>query len=516
MAASASSAVGGAHSYFALYTDLIATQAALTVPRQRAPSDAPTLTRTGPAVGSFNSAAVAAPVGSFRPALPESSTVWDAISAYVIQATLHRNPQPTVPNADGVNRTVHGRTGPDPNQGGNTMGLRINQNIAAMNAYRNLSVTDGQMAKSLEKLSSGYRINRAADDAAGLAISEGLRSQVGGLKVAVRNAQDGISVVQTAEGALTETHSILQRMRDLAVQSASDSNDADSRTAIQTEATSLNSELDRIAGKTTYNNIKLLDGSFASQKVQVGYASNDNISVTIAGGATAANNIMNTDATHTGSTITTGGTITFSQADDAETALTKQQVGAVSVTTGTLATTTTAQGTVDALNADVNFSTAFTASLDSTTGGLKVSSKTGNSSAVTFTLNGATAGLTSASSNAALATGGGFSSADLGVNAVALGTQTGANSAMTTIDSAIKMVSKSRADLGALQNRFEHTINNLNVAVENLSASESRIRDVDMAQEMVNFTRSQILSQAGTSMLSQANQAPQSVLSLLR
>src|SRR4051812_42986449 len=159
------------------------------------------------------------------------------------------------------------------------MSLRINQNIDAYNAYRNLSVTQGQMSKSLEKLSSGYRINRAADDAAGLAISEGLRSQVGGIKVAVRNAQDGVSVVQTAEGALTETHSILQRMRDLAVQSANDSNDQTSRDAISAESTALNSELDRIAGSTTFNNIKLLDGNYVGKAFQVGYAAGDTITV---------------------------------------------------------------------------------------------------------------------------------------------------------------------------------------------------------------------------------------------
>src|SRR4051812_22111066 len=161
------------------------------------------------------------------------------------------------------------------------MGLRVNNNIAALNAYRNLSVTDGQMNKSLEKLSSGFRINRAADDAAGLAISEGLRSQIGGLKVAVRNTQDGISVVQTAEGALTETHSILQRMRDLAVQSANDTNDVDSRKAIAAETTALSAELDRIADKTTFNNVKLLDGNYTSKKFQVGYAAGDTISVDV-------------------------------------------------------------------------------------------------------------------------------------------------------------------------------------------------------------------------------------------
>jgi flagellin len=273
------------------------------------------------------------------------------------------------------------------------MGLRINNNVAAMNAYRNLSVTDGQMAKSLEKLSSGFRINRAADDAAGLAISEGLRSQIGGLKVAVRNTQDGVSVVQTAEGALTEVHAILQRMRDLAVQSSNDSNDTNSRAALNAEATALKTELTRISDKTTFNNVALLDGTFTAKQFQVGYASGDTIQVDIA--------------------------------QD-------------------------------------------------------------------------------------------FDAVGLAVDGVDLTTQAGASTAITSLDTAIKTVSTERGKLGALQNRFEHTINNLNVAIENLSTSESRIRDTDMAQEMMSFTRSQILSQAGTSMLAQANQAPQSVMQLLR
>ncbi|GAA3273084.1 MULTISPECIES: flagellin [Dactylosporangium] len=286
------------------------------------------------------------------------------------------------------------------------MGLRINNNIAAQNAYRNLSVTDGQMSKSLEKLSSGYRINRAADDAAGLSISEGLRSQIGGLKVAVRNAQDGISVVQTAEGALTETHSILQRMRDLSVQAASTgSQDSDARSAAQTEFTQLGQELDRIASTTSFGSQKLLDvgGSAYTGTFQVGAngSSSDQIAVN-----------LSTAAFGSGSTLT------------------------------------------------------------------------------------------------------GFDSAGLGVGSLDL-TSAG-TAAIDAIDKAIKGVSTARATLGAYQNRFEHTINNLNVAVENLSASESRIRDTDMAQEMVSFTRSQILTQAGTSMLAQANQAPQNVLSLLR
>lgn len=274
------------------------------------------------------------------------------------------------------------------------MGLSINQNIAAVNSYRNLSNTQNDLSKSLEKLSSGFRINRAADDAAGLAISEGLRSQVGGLKMAARNAQDGISVVQTAEGALTEVHAILQRVRDLAVQGANDSNSAEARTNIETEITSLGTELTRITDATNFNGTKLLDGSKASLSFQVGAGSTADSTIAV---------------------------------------------------------------TLDNVKTTVN-----------------------------------------------------------GISALKVTDHATAQASVATVDTAIKSVSTTRANLGAMQNRLEHTIKNVNVAVENLSASESRIRDTDMAQEMVQFTRSQILSQAGTAMLAQANQIPQGVLSLLR
>jgi flagellin len=299
------------------------------------------------------------------------------------------------------------------------MGLRINQNIAAMNSYRNLSNTDNQMSKSLEKLSSGFRINRAADDAAGLAISEGLRSQVGGLKVAVRNAQDGISVVQTAEGALNESHSILQRMRDLSVQASNDGGlNANAKTAIQKEVTELASELTRIADTTKFNGKELLKGDYAGA-FQVGANVGEQISVTVNSGAAGSG----FDATDLGvGTLNVSGAGTAAVADDPATTTVNEAVPA----------------------------------------------------------------------------------------------RSGAEVAITAIDAAIEKVSTARADLGAKQNRFDHTINNLNVTVENLSASESRIRDADMAQEMMQFTRNQILSQAGTSMLAQANQGSQGVLSLLR
>ena len=256
----------------------------------------------------------------------------------------------------------------------------VNTNIAAMNSYRNLSVTSGEMNKSLEKLSSGYRINRAADDAAGLAISEGLRSQTGGLKVAARNAQDGISVVQTAEGALTEVHAMLQRMNDLSVQYANGTQNDDSKAALQSEFDALKTEIGRIQDNTKFNGVALFGGS-ATTDFQVGYAQADKISVDLS-------------------------------------------------------------GKVDVSGADI----------------------------------------------------------------------TGGSDAVQTF---ITSTSTLRANLGAIQNRFEHTINNLNTEVENLTASESRIRDTDMAQEMTNFTRTQILTQAGTSMLAQANQAPQGILKLL-
>jgi flagellin len=272
------------------------------------------------------------------------------------------------------------------------MGLRINQNVAALNSYRNLSVTQDNMGKSMEKLSSGFRINRAADDAAGLAISEGLRSQIGGLKVAVRNSQDGISVVQTAEGALTETHSILQRMRDLAVQASNDGAlSDDDKAKADSEYQALALELDDIATKTTFNGTNLLDGTYTAKSFQVGANSGETLEVSI-GDMSAAT-----------------------------------LLGSV----GDITTAATATAALDAL------------------------------------------------------------------------------------DDAIGTVSTERASLGANQNRLEHKINNLNATVENLSASESRIRDTDMAQEMTNFSRTQILSQAGTAMLAQANQSSQGILKLL-
>lgn len=374
------------------------------------------------------------------------------------------------------------------------MSLRINQNIDAFNSYRNLSVTQGQMSKSLEKLSSGFRINRAADDAAGLAISEGLRSQVGGLKVAVRNAQDGISVVQTAEGALTEVHSILQRMRDLAVQAGNDTNNSDARTAISGEATQLQSELSRIAGSTNFNGTKLLDGSANTLDFQVGAgsASADNVisfnfdTADVAGVATAlASGGGNSYGVVTPTAVT--GAWAFS---------TTGVVASSTVAMGAAGSFNTVQEVADHLNGDSGFAASFRATVNQSNE-LVVNATNGGTLAV-----------------AAPGTGGAAGTAVAG--GISFNTAANARNSIDAIDTQIQAISTARANLGAVQNRFEHTVNNLNVAVENLSASESRIRDTDMAMEMMQFTRAQILSQAGTAMLAQANSAPQSVLSLLR
>jgi len=393
------------------------------------------------------------------------------------------------------------------------MGLRINQNIAAMNSYRNLSVTEGQMSKSLEKLSSGFRINRAADDAAGLAISEGLRSQVGGLKVAVRNAEDGISVVQTAEGALTETHAILQRMRDLSVQASNSGglND-DAKSNIQSEISQLKSELTRIADTTQFNGTKLLDGNY-SGKFQVGANVGESITVGVSTSMSSTGlDVANVDvALATGVGGRTGATTTAA-------AISTPSVATVDeITTGVAYTAEEFEqlnGTItyDGKSLDlasVNYTVGSNAAarlanvqtaLDNTFG-----------SSVIDVANTA-AGLTFTGEDPGLAP----TAQELADMTVAFTAASGADLAIDVIDDAIKNVSTVRADLGAVQNRFDHTIKNLNVVVENLAASESRIRDTDMAAEMVQFTRAQILTQAGTAMLAQANQIPQGVLSLLR
>ncbi len=279
--------------------------------------------------------------------------------------------------------------------------MRINNNIAAINTHRQYGINNNAIAKSTEKLSSGYRVNRAGDDAAGLAISEKMRAQIRGLNMASKNSSDAISLVQTAEGALQETHNILQRMRELAVQSASDTNQVEiDREALDAEFQELIAEIDDTASKTKFNNMTLIDGDYQTNAmvIQTGANEGDNLSITIS-----------------------------------------------------------------AMNATV----------------LQLYDTTNTSSYIDIK------------------------------------TQATASAAITTVNNAINIVSKQRAKLGALQNRLQHKINNLDTSAENLQAAESRIRDIDMAKEMSNFTKNNILAQASTAMLAQANSAPQGVLQLL-
>ncbi|SDN02374.1 flagellin [Cryobacterium flavum] len=378
------------------------------------------------------------------------------------------------------------------------MGMQVNTNVAANNAYRNLATTQNDLSKSLEKLSSGLRINRAADDAAGLTISEGLKSQVGGLTVASRNAQDAISVIQTAEGSLNEVQSILQRVRDLAVQAGNDSNNADSRTAIQTEVTALTNELDRIGKSTNFNGKTLLDGT-ASLSFQIGAngnAVNDRIAV----------NLTGTDIDALAARLTTGvvggkmDVLTPSSvAAGAQTFTITNSDSTTSSATATLlaaGTYDTVQEIATAMNAQSSFSSLAKATVDSDN---KLVVTANNGGAVNHAITG---GIGVATPTAAVA--------------LNFTTAAEAAAAIGVIDTELKAISTSRATLGAVQNRFESVIKNLAVSKENLTAAGSRIRDTDMAEEMVKYTRANILSQAGTAMLAQANQSNSGVLQLLQ
>jgi flagellin len=392
--------------------------------------------------------------------------------------------------------------------------MRINNNVMAANASRNLSNTNVMLGKSLEKLSSGFRINRAADDAAGLVISQGLRAQVSGLKQATRNAQDGISVVQTAEGALNEVHTMLNRMRDLAVQSAnSGGNDAAARSAAQAEINQLSTEITRVSSTTRFGGVNLLDGSYGIKtSISGASAGIANTGTAVSSGASFTLSINSGPSITVTTTAALDGSAASAKllAADINTALTTNgSIYAGKVTVDSTAVSGSATNSVlsvqvDGLKTGQTFSLSGGASLFGTPQSV---SQTGTGG--TFQI-GANSGETvSLGITATDAT-------TLGVNALDVTSDTGAASAITKLDTAIANVSTTRGNLGALQNRFESMINNLQVTTENLSASESRIRDTDMAQEMVNFTKNNVLMQAGTAMLSQANQVPQSILSLLR
>lgn len=525
--------------------------------------------------------------------------------------------------------------------------MRIANNIMAMNTHRQYTINNSNVSKSSEKLSSGYRINRAGDDAAGLAISEKMRAQVRGLNMASKNSQDAIALVQTAEGALQEVHSMLQRMNELAVQSSTGTNESFDRSAIAAEFDQLKDEIDQISSQTTFNNMKILDGSLGSGgtavlkdsnfdnklvadatvnsfvegdiikgsatnytvKSQSGITTSDIGTFTLEAGSVSEAGVWasnaDADTTHIRvNFLSTDGatkeyTIALSDALQGNSFLETDQTFTLDLSAAGLGTQTIVYDGTDTSNTMANLATALDGAVMTTTTGNVKESTAGTFAAAGITnVAGAEAGSysvsnagadvtftnteTGASITATLATGdteldlsaiglgtftfgaisatptndgdnfgaignftveGGASSESSGVMKIQVGalageqlevainkmdaeglgvktqnitTQEGAGAAITATRSAINAVSDQRALLGAVQNRLEHKISNLNVSSENLSAAESRIRDVDIAQEMTNYTKNNILSQAATAMLAQANAAPQNVLSLLK
>ncbi|WP_375739194.1 flagellin [Pseudomonas boanensis] len=478
------------------------------------------------------------------------------------------------------------------------MALTVNTNVSSLNAQRNLSASSNSLSKSLERLSTGSRINSAKDDAAGLQIANRMTSQVNGLGVAVRNANDGISMAQTAEGALQQSTNILQRMRDLALQSANGSNGTSERNALQGEVTQLQAELTRIGDTTRFGSQKLLDGSFGTKDFQVGAQANETIKVTVADARSTAlgSNVLAADGSITGNVVTTATNGIAAETDlaltnsagtaaniayaanasakDIAAAINTAANGIGITATATNSTTLsglTAAGTVSftlggsaisaavsnpadltslqsAING-VSQSTGITATFAdptnkssltlSTTDGRDISiAAFANSAATADTINfGGTvlaeAGsaikvgtvelssskgqIVTANANADvfLAAGANNSSFSSVAN-INIASQGGAQSAISVIDAAIGQIDSQRADLGAIQNRFDNTISNLQNISENVSAARGRIQDTDFAAETANMTKNQVLQQAGTAILAQANQLPQAVLSLLR
>ncbi|MER2027842.1 MAG: flagellin [Solibacillus sp.] len=410
--------------------------------------------------------------------------------------------------------------------------MRINHNIAALNTHRQLNAASAGQSKSMEKLASGLRINKAGDDAAGLAISEKMRGQIRGLDMASKNAQDGISLIATAEGALNETHSILQRQRELATQSANDTNTAEDRKNIQDEIDQLGKEIDRISSTTQFNTKNLIDGSM-DKTTTAGENVNTNSSVKGAGGADilATTEVLNTLTDKDGNSlgIQTTDTITVTYVKNGE----QQQVDLTGAST--IADLVDAADGAITLGANGELiATADAAGYDGALHGISIEVKdtngevrSGASSALSSFAETTQATKDHSNGSATFQIGANtgqtievsikdMSASALGVKDLKVGSSGQASQAIKVIDAAIQKVSAQRSSLGSVQNRLEHTINNLNTSSENLTAAESRIRDVDMAKEMMEQTKNSILSQAAQAMLAQSNQMPQGVLQLLR
>ena len=400
--------------------------------------------------------------------------------------------------------------------------MRIQHNIAALNSYRNLTGNNNAVAKNLEKLSSGYRINRAGDDAAGLAISEKMRAQITGLNTAQKNAQDGVSLVQTAEGALTEVHSMLNRMVELADQSANGTYDnAVDRANLQKEIASLKDEIDRIADSTNFNGINLLDGSLSTSTTttlngaETGTKAAVDLKFTFA--EQFKGKVINVALEHEGTgddtikaTVGADGKITLKMdaTKDHSASAIKEALANANIT----AVAAEDQAKMNSLLASATVTGAGTTGVTGGDGFTATATTTpAKGKALTLQI-----GDTSADFNQMNVSVGDMHTAALGIADINIGTQAGAQTAVDKIKSAINSVSSTRGDLGAIQNRLEHTINNLSVTSENMTAAESRIRDVDMANEMMAYTKNNILVQSSQAMLAQANQLPQGVLQLLQ
>ena len=395
-----------------------------------------------------------------------------------------------------------------------TMGMIINTNVAALNAQRNLSSTSATMGKTLEKLSSGLRINRAADDAAGLAISEKMRSQVRGMQQGQRNAQDGVSMLQTAEGALNEVHTILQRVRELSVQAGNPTLSSSDRTAIGEEMVALRSEIDNIAQRTRFNGLNLLNGSLAvtldGSSTASGATATENGGTVSVAGIDVGNADANSTYTLTNAAAVLTATVTSGGFSRAET-FTVQDMGAngtqdiifeeLGVTVSLEHDANAGNVTGAVIAAGLNNDTVVTTA--SSSASFRVGSEVGDNITLSF------------DDMRSSALGNGSKLSTLIADNTAVATTADADTLLASIDTAIGQVSTFRAVLGARQNQLETAINSLGVSVENLSASESRIRDADIASVSSQMMTSQIMQQAGVSVLAQANAAPQSVLSLI-
>ena len=373
----------------------------------------------------------------------------------------------------------------------------VQHNLQAMNANRMLNVTTGQQAKSTEKLSSGYRINRAADDAAGLTISEKMRKQIKGLDQASTNAQDGVSAVQTAEGALTEVHSMLQRMNELAVQSANGTNAQSDRQAIQDEIDQLATEIDRVSETTKFNEIYLLKGDTKTASkasfMKSTYAMAGQLYAK--GGTAALTADQLKEELAKGNKVYTKAETNAGDQTDADIAEAGKDYAYATKLYDAKGKEVSAEQIADSKNADGTTATNY-----------YVNDKGAVANAITIT----------AADNKIAVKIESMSAAGIGVKGLKVDTEDDATAAIDRIAEAVAKVSSQRSALGAVQNRLEHTIDNLDNVVENTTAAESRIRDTDMAEEMVNYSKNNILAQAGQSMLAQANQSTQGVLSLLQ